>query len=177
MRKILSFDAESNGLWGEAFAIGALVYDDRGIEIARFIGRLSDAVVTNEWVKKNVLPQLTEVLVTHHDYESLLSDFAKFYMMHKLDADIVVHGGLPVEVKIIIDMHTRGFIGDWEHPFPLHDVASYLVQVGEDPILIDSYVRKHKISIADDFNGSTHNPLYDSEVAARVFMHLRRRIQ
>ena len=30
MKKILSFDAETDGLWGQPFAIGALVYDESG---------------------------------------------------------------------------------------------------------------------------------------------------
>ena len=27
-KKIFSFDAETNGLWGQAFSIGAVVYED-----------------------------------------------------------------------------------------------------------------------------------------------------
>jgi len=35
--KIFSFDAETNGLWGKAFSVAAIVYDESGKEIARFI--------------------------------------------------------------------------------------------------------------------------------------------
>ena len=174
-KKIFSFDAETNGLWGQAFAIGALVYDEHGTEIARFVGRLPDTEVTDEWVRANVLPQLARVAVTHDDYELLLTDFAKFYLANKADADVVVHMGVPVESKILIDMHSRGLIGDWDGPYPLHDVAGYLAQAGEDPTSVDGYVRKHGLLIASDFAGGSHNPLYDSEVAARVLMHLRSR--
>jgi len=52
MKKVFSFDAETNGLWGQVFAMGALVYDYKGKEIARFVGRLSDSEVTDEWVRK-----------------------------------------------------------------------------------------------------------------------------
>jgi len=38
MKKIFSFDAETNDLWGQAFALGALVYDEQGAEIVRFAG-------------------------------------------------------------------------------------------------------------------------------------------
>jgi hypothetical protein len=175
MRKIFSFDAETNGLWGQAFAIGALVYDENGTEIARFVGRLPDTEVTDEWVRENVLSQLTAVPVTHSDYESLLADFAKFYLANKADADIVVHMGVPVESKVLIDMHARRLIGDWDGPYPLHDVAGYLAQAGEDPASVDGYVRKYGLVIAGDFAGGSHNPLYDSEVATRVLIHLRNR--
>ena len=47
-RKVFSFDAETNGLWGEAWAIGALVYDEAGVEIARFEARLPESAVTDE---------------------------------------------------------------------------------------------------------------------------------
>jgi len=175
MKKIFSFDAETNGLWGQAFAIGVLVYDEQGTEVTRFVGRLPDTEVTDEWVRTNVLPQLTAVAVTHDDYDALLADFAKFYLANKQDADVVVHMGVPVESTLLKDMHTRGLIGDWDGPYPLHDVAGYLAQAGEDPASVDGYVRKHGLVIVGDFAGGTHNPLYDSEVAAQVYMHLRSR--
>ena len=57
--KILSFDAESNGLYGPAFAIGAFLYID-GMEVSRFIGRYRLTGEINAWVKENVLPQMGE---------------------------------------------------------------------------------------------------------------------
>lgn len=170
MKKIFSFDAETNGLWGEAFSIGALVFDENGSEIARFVGRLPDEAVTDEWVSENVLPQLTELPVSHKDYDSLLADFARFYLANKADADIVVHMGVPVESKLLIDMHARGLIGDWDGPYPLLDVSGLLAQAGEDPTSVDGYVRKHGLEVPNF--GTTHNPLYDSAVAAVVYRHL-----
>ena len=172
MNKIFSFDAETNGLWGEAFSIGALVYDEAGKEIARFVARLSDEKVTNEWVKENVLPQMTAIPVTHSSYFEMLKDFAAFYMAHKDGADILVHMGVPVESKILRDMVEFGFIGEWDGPFPLCDVAGNLQQAGENPTSVDEYVKKYNLSVPE-FDGGTHNPLYDSAVAAVVYRHLR----
>ncbi len=172
MKKIFSFDAETNGLWGKAFAIGALVYDENGTEIARFAGRLPDEAVTDEWVKKNVLPTLAAMPVTHADYLSLLADFAKFYMANKVDVDVLVHMGYIVETKLLRDMHDVGYIGDWDAPYPLLDVAGNLEQVGEDPTSVDGYAKKHGLDVGE-FEGGTHNPLYDSAVAAAVYRHLR----
>lgn len=169
-KKVLSFDAETNGLWGQAFAVGALVYDENGGEIARFVGRLPNSEVTDEWVRTNVLPKLEGVPVTHEGYEALLADFAKFYLVSKKDADVIVHMGVPVESKLLIDMHTLGLIGDWDGPFPLLDVAGELAQAGEDPTSCDKYVAKWELAVPDF--GTTHNPLYDSVVAAEVHRHL-----
>lgn len=172
MKKLFSFDAETNGLWGTAFAIGALVYDEKGVEMARFAGRLPDDMVTDAWVKANVLPTLAAMPVTHTDYASLLADFAKFYMANKADADVLVHMGYIVETKVLRDMHDAGLIGDWDAPYPLLDVAGNLQQAGEDPTSVDGYAKKYDLAVGE-FEGGTHNPLYDSAVAAAVYRHLR----
>jgi len=169
--KVLSFDAETDGLWGPPFAIGALVYDEQGNEVDRFVGRLPDSAVTNEWVRENVLPQMAGIPVTHERYEDLLADFAKFYLAHKEGADIVVHVGFPVETTVLRDMHDMGFIGDWDAPFPLIDVSGMLRMIGADPTSVDKFVAEHGIEIAE-FKGGTHNPLYDSAVTAAVYQYL-----
>jgi len=174
IKKVLSFDAETNGLWGEAFAIGALVYDENGVEIARFVGRCPIEGTVDKWVETNVLPQITGIPVTHKDYESLLAEFAKFYLANKADTDIIVHMGVPVEAKLLLDMHQYGVIGDWDGPYPLIDLAGNLQQVGEDPTSVDSYLKKYGLTVGE-FEGGTHNPLYDSAVAAKVYFHLRSR--
>ncbi len=171
MKKIFSFDAETNGLWGQAFAIGALVYDENGNEIARFVGRLPDSVVTDEWVKENVLPKIQNIPVTHTDYDSLLASFADFYNANRKDADVIVHMGFIVEVKILRDLHERKLIGDWDAPYPLYDISGNLQAAGADPTSVDKYVAEHNLSVGE-FEGGTHNPLYDSAVAAVVYRHL-----
>lgn len=174
MKKIMSFDAETDGLWGQPFAIGALVYDESGTEVGRFVGRLSDTEVSDGWVRENVLPTLASVRVTHNSYDELLADFARFYLANKTNADVVVHMGYIVEARVLRDMHDRGLIGDWDAPYPLYDVSGNLQQAGEDPASVDSYVQKHGLSIVE-LEGGTHNPLYDSAVAAAVYRHLRSR--
>lgn len=170
-KKIFSFDAETNGLWGQAFAIGALVYDEYGTEIARFVGRLPDTEVTEQWVKENILPTLVNVPVTHESYDALLVDFARFYLANKTDADIIVHMGVPVEAGLLRDMYNHELINDFGGPYPLIDIAGNLQQVGEDPTSVDSYVKKYELTVGE-FEGGTHNPLYDSAVTAVVYRHL-----
>lgn len=173
-RKVFSFDAETNGLWGEAWAIGALVYDEAGVEIARFEARLPESAVTDEWSQKNTLPQVQGIPVTHMDYASMLADFADFYMANKEGADAVVHMGYIVEAKLLRDMHELGFIGDWDAPLPLFDVSGNLQAAGADPTSVDKFVTEHKLLVGEFEGGGTHNPLYDSAVAAAVYRYLIR---
>jgi len=175
-KSTFSFDAETNGLWGQAFAIAALVYNEGGVETARFVGRCPIEGDINPWVADNVLPQMTGVPETHGSYEELLGDFALFYLANKVDADVVVHMGVPVESTVLKDMHTLGLIGDWDGPFPLFDLASSLAQAGEDATSVDAYCVKHGIDVSKaDFEGGSHNPLFDSAVAAAVWIHLQTR--
>lgn len=52
---ILSIDAETNGLWGEAFAIAGVLYDPQGKEVKRFVGRCPINDEVNKWVKKQCI--------------------------------------------------------------------------------------------------------------------------
>jgi len=179
MKRVFSFDAETDGLWGQAFAIGALGYNEAGDEISRFVGRLPDSAVTDQWVKNNVLPQLAGVPITHDTYDALLTEFAKFYLANKVDADVVVHMGYIVEAKVLRDMHDRGLIGDWDGPYPLHDVSGNLQAEGADPTSVDKFATEHQlqIGVGTDIVGGTHNPLWDSAVAAAVYRHLVSQIE
>jgi hypothetical protein len=172
MKKIFSFDAETNGLWGKAFSIAAIVYDN-GKEIARFICRCPIEGDVNSWVAENVLPKMEDIPVSPISYDELLKAFAEFYLANKADSNIIVHMGVPVESSLLKDMHSRGYIGDWDGPFPLVDLAGNLQQAGENSTSCDEYVAKYGLKVAE---GNTHNPLYDSEVAAVVFTHLMGRI-
>lgn len=170
--KIFSFDAETNGLWGKAFSIAALVYENSN-EIARFIGRCPIEGDVDSWVAENVIPKMEDIPVSHDSYDELLKAFADFYKSNKADASIIVHMGVPVESSLLKDAHSRGYIGNWDGPYPLIDLAGSLLQAGENPTSVDGYVSKFGLQVTE---GNTHNPLYDSEVAAVVFTHLMGRI-
>ena len=153
-------------------------------ETNKILLKLPDTVVSNQWVIENVLPTLSNIRQhsggagseyvnhTHESYEDMLRDFAAFYLAHKQNADCICHMGYIVEAHLFREMHHLGHIGEWDAPYPLLDVSGNLQQVGEDPTSVDNYAKKHRLPITD--YGSTHNPLYDCEVAAKVYMHLTR---
>ena len=164
--KIISLDAETNGLWGEAFAIAAVVRCD-GEERARFSARCPISGETEKWVSENVLPEMADIPVTHRSYESMLQDFITFYMNEKENATILVHMGLPVEARLFLDAHRLGFMGDWDAPYPLTDISA----IPEIGVSVDSYNKNHGIEVPP-MVGGTHNPLYDSVAAALSYEHL-----
>lgn len=188
MKKVFSFDAETNGLWGEPFAIAATVTDPDGVEVASFSRRLPNAVVTNDWVKENVLPHIQDIpmigtefidLPISEDqywqdliswYNTLIEEFSKFYLSHKQDAVIIAHCPCPVETHLIRSMHDMGFIGDWDGPFPLIGIEGLLDAAGENPTEAKEYATNHGLSLPE---GSAHNPLFDCRLATTMYRHLK----
>lgn len=167
---VFSFDAETNGLYGQAFSLAAIVYDANWQLLSTFLARCPIAWETDGWVKENVLPHLEGLKETHEDYTAMLKDFAEFYKQWKNGADIVFHMGVPVESKVLRDMVEQWHIGMRDGPYPAKDLVGYLDMAGEDPTSVDSYVKKHDLEVTD--YGTTHNPLYDAEVAAKVYLHI-----
>lgn len=171
MKKIFSWDCETNGLWGKAFAIGAVIYED-GREVKTFYARCPIDGTVNSWVEANVLPQMVDMVETHTTYEEMLKAFAEFFLENKADADVIFHMGVPVEARVILDMHDKGFIGDWDGAYPWLDIAGCLKQAGFDCTSVDTYNANHGITVPQPEPGGTHNPLYDSRAAALCYMDL-----
>lgn len=182
MKKIISIDAETDGLWGTPFAIAAIVYEKQPrhymsgwsaiqyewVEVDRILLRLPDSAVTEPWVIENVLPTLTTVAPTHDTYEDMLAEFASFYMANS--GTILWHMGHVVESFLFREMVRLGCIGQWDAPYTPIDVSNYLRIAGEPADSVDEYAKKNDLIISN--YGATHNPLYDCEVAAKVFFHL-----
>ncbi|MDR1300255.1 MAG: hypothetical protein LBK50_00955 [Candidatus Nomurabacteria bacterium] len=178
-RRALSLDAETNGLYGQAFSIAAIVREQSGRKVAEFIGRCPIEEDVDGWVAENVLPQMEGITETHESYEALLGAFIAFYKEQVLaqgewgltpstDVDVIVHCGVPVEARLFIDAVEMGMLGPFEGPLPLKDVGT-LPEIGSS---VDIYLRENGIELDPaEFNGGTHNPLYDSEAAFAAYAH------
>ena len=164
--RYFSFDAETNGLWGRAFSIAAVFYNDVTGETSEFIARCPILEPVDQWVSENVLPEMENIPVTHGSYESMLKAFVDFYNANKQGACILVHMGLPVEARLFLDAHNMGILGDWDAPYPLVDIAA----IPEINTSVDSYNAEHGIEVPS-FDGGTHNPLYDSWAALKAYAH------
>ena len=185
-KKVFSFDLEVDGLYGVGFAIAATVRKD-GREIASFEGRIPDSAVSDDWVKKNVLPALEGMKVTHQSSEELEEAFWEFYSQQCLikgeyglsfDAagvQVIAHCGSPVESGLFRRAVERDGSRTFQAPLPLHEVGTLLEVLGEDAASVDSYIEKHGIAV--QFKGVSHHPMYDSVVAVQVWEHACARIR
>lgn len=172
--KLLSLDAESNGLYGQAFMISAIVTNGDGLDrlVAQFVGRCPIEGEVDQWVADNVLPNVADVSVNYDTYAELLEGFFEFYQQRKAGTKIVTHMAYPVETKVLRDMVELDLTNrQWEGPYPLFDVANYLEDAGFDPTSVDSYNNDHGLKVPD--GTTTHNPLYDSWAAEVCFRHLK----
>ncbi len=140
--KIFSVDAETDGLYGVAFAIAVTVRDE-GKEIASFQGRCPDSVVKNDWVKQNVLPAILGMPITHQESESLEEAFWEFWMKNKDGCIVIAHCGSPVESGLFRRCVERDEVGRAFHgPYPaIHDIATKLLLKGYSPDSVDNYLK------------------------------------
>ncbi len=170
-KKIISIDAETNGLWGRPFAIAAVVYSEEGNELERFVARCSIEEEVNPWVASNVLPEMEAIPTTHESYEAMLQTFGEWWLANKEGAEALWHMGHVVEAFLFREMHRVGAIGDWDAPYTPIEVAEMLRNGGYAADSVDSYLEAKGLP-KPQVEGGTHNPLYDCMVAAEVYFDL-----
>lgn len=131
---LFSFDAETDGLWGAVWAIGAVVLDEQGEEVDRFAGQveLTKDTVTDEWVKANIVPLVD--LPRYPLQRPLLEAFWEFWIKHaKTSLCLADFGGI-VEARlfrdcVMLDWEARQWLG----PYPMHELGTALLLSGVDP--------------------------------------------
>lgn len=165
--KLLSFDIESNGLHGQAFAIGALIVDNSGKVFDEFIARVDVQEEIDEWVAKNVLPAMDNIHVTHGSYEDMREAFWRWFVKAQEKSDYtLVSNGYPVEYRFLLDCQQADLEERyWQHPFPIIDVTSLLLTLREfgEPSK-QEILRK----VQKNGNFKTHNPYDDAKVTALI---------
>ena len=165
----MSIDAESDGLWGDIFAVAAIIYDNAGVEVDKILLRLPSVYVNNEWVKENVLPNL-DFAPTHTDYTSMLKDFADFYKKYQEGYRALYHMGHIVESYLFRELRNLNLIGDFDAPYTPVEVSVYLDMIGERADSVDKYIEKYNVKV--EYCRAPHNPLYDCIAAYRVYKHI-----
>ncbi|HVW23155.1 MAG TPA: hypothetical protein VHB51_01545 [Candidatus Saccharimonadales bacterium] len=163
--KFLSFDLETNGLHGEAFAVGALLFDTlTGKVVDQFVARCPVGDEVDPWVKANVLPAIASMPQTHDDATAMRHDFWQWYLQAEAQCDyVLVSNGYPVEYRFLLqcqedDLEARY----WDHPFPLLDLTSLLLASGQDPSAKSQLITR----IVREGNFKRHHPLDDATIAA-----------
>ncbi len=160
----LAFDVESNGLHGEAFAVGAILIRADAKILDEFTARCPIKGEVDEWVKDNVLPPLKDMPEDQKTPKQLRSAFWEWYKAAKEKADyVVVKNSYPVETRFLADCQDDDLEGRyWDHPFPLLDLASLLIQVGIKPLAVTYKLVEDKL----DDQHLQHHPRWDAWVTA-----------
>jgi hypothetical protein len=167
--KFLSIDVESNGLHGEAFAVGAVLINAEGKVLDEFLGRCPIKGEVDPWVIENVLPPMEGVPENYKQAKRMRTAFWEWYKQAKSQADyVLVDNGYPVEARFLLKCQDDDLDGRyWDHPFPLLDLASMLVQVGIKPLAI----RYKLVAEQIDNQNQQHNPRFDAWVSALATLH------
>ncbi len=162
--KILCFDLESNGLHGEVFAVGAVLIDAKSNVIDQFTGRTKIVGQVDDWVEKNVLPAIEDILITHGSYIDLRESFWRWYLQTEPKSDyVLVSNGYPVEYRFLLKCQEENLEERyWQHPFPILDLTSLLIQASVDA----SDKNRLQNEIIKSGNYLRHNPLHDAKISA-----------
>jgi hypothetical protein len=171
---IISIDAETNGLGGQAFAVAMTLSNSQG-EQAHVLYRCPIDGPPTDWVAANVLPAITDVPVNCMDYQQLLDRILGRYLywtdkLKRAEASFfaAAHVAWPVEARLLLDIFRDDLI--WSGgPYPLVDVSSVLLAKGHNPLSVDDYLKAQGIPVP---SGSPHNPLYDARAAELCLRHL-----
>lgn len=131
------FDVESIGLHGEGFAVGYILIDATGAqhEVGRYACPLTTAAGSEEgrlWVAQNC----PNIVATHSTPRLVRDRFWQAWLAAKaLGAVLVADCQWPVEARFLI-----ACIDDapderrWSGPYPMHELASFMVAAGLDPM-------------------------------------------
>lgn len=163
---IFSFDVESNGLHGQGFAVGAVVYDLRsGTVLDSFALRCPiEGSAIDPWVEDNVLPQLADLKLTHVSGKDMRAEFwrrMRAAMADYNDLIVMADFAYPVEARFLAACQDDDPGRAWEAPYPLHDLGTLLLAADMDPD-----VDRVKWAGLDPNEVRTHHPLDDARVSA-----------
>lgn len=163
-KKYFCFDVETDGLYGEAFAVAAVIIDQSGKIVDQFMGKCEYPGIESEWVKTNCLPHLND-LPEFDSRRSMRDAFWTFYAQYRESSHIMADVAFPVEAQFIRacvedDLPAREFQG----PYPLIDVSSLFFAQGIDPDI-------DRLEFSG-YKGTAHNPLDDAIASAKCALKL-----
>lgn len=165
----LSFDAESDGLMGKAFAVGWVIVDQANNELEQgYLGcPRSFSRVTDQWVIENVLPVLPRSNCP--DRQSMLIDFWDAWTKAKQDypgITMVTDGPFPVEAGFLLEVvrEYRPQITMQDSPYPIIDLMSCRAAAGYDPLATCDRLPSEE---------PCHHPTNDARQSVRLLLALQ----
>ena len=167
-RVLLSIDAETVGLYGEPFAIGYTLVNNKGSEFDRAylacpLESAQGLDSNREWVQRHVVPSLPKEYRYRNPSELCEAFYKEWMKIKNTYADLLIISDChyPVETNLFArmvksDEQSREFTG----PYPLHEVATAIMTARMD---LKDYPR-NKAELPE------HNPVNDARYAARLFI-------
>lgn len=173
---IIALDVESDGLHGRIFAIGAVVYNKKGIELGRFSRKISGLVLRDRWTSENVLPAVEGIRCVD-GWEALMFNFGRFYqlMCDLYDVRVLWYRGYLLEGFLFRQLVALDAIDASYIPYLPIEVASYLEIAGYPADKLDNYLEFKGIKIEGE--GVRHHPVYDSIAAYKAYEALKEELQ
>lgn len=171
-RDLIIIDVESNGLWGQPFAVASVRMTPGGRILRTFAMRCNIDEVPDEWIVENKIEQLLEGLPKVEDIKHLMEEFIGWYSKEN-DSNTFVDTGFPVDFRFMDLMRCNAA---WQSfsPYPLYDISSILVAAGEHPNVNRMEYAKELIG---EKCGVAHNPIWDAEVSGLCAIRALRKIQ
>lgn len=162
--KYFVFDVESIGLHGEPYAVGWVVVNRLGDELDSGKIAIDPMLAHGEsddrlWCAGNIPP----LVVTHMSMKAMLTDFWSQWLKWKAEgAQMLAECGWPVEAKFLaMCIGVEYPKSKWEGPYPFHEIASFMVMAGMDPM--GTYDRLER-------EEPKHDPLADARQSARLLL-------
>jgi len=176
LKHFFSFDVESAGILGVAFAVGWVVVNENGTELedGYLACPLDPRVPAHDlqWVQEHVLPTLPvfqhdSPLPSYANCEGVIAMTGRFWdawleaKQKYADLVMVTDCPFPVEAKFLFGAVVARKLAMNDLPYPVIDVSSVLLAADRDPT--GAYERKENEMPA-------HNPVHDARQSARLLI-------
>lgn len=165
MKFVFSIDVESIGLQGEGYAVAGGVYNfESGIKCCEEFCFACDPEKAKgnfedrKWVSENI----PAIKITHNNPVEIRTAFWRKWVKIKEnypDIVMVAECGWPVEARFLINCIDDDKTRNWEGPYPLHEISSFMVAAGKDPMIVYERLENEL---------PKHDPLADVRQSARL---------
>lgn len=171
-RDLIIIDVESNGLWGQPFAVGAVRMTSGGRVIRNFAMRCNIDEVPDEWIINNEIEEMLEEFPKVDNVGELMAEFMVWYSGEG-GANTFVDTGFPVDCRFLDIMRTST---KWQSysPYPLYDISSIIVAAGGPPN-VDRL--EYAEELIGEKKGNAHDPLWDAELSGLCAILALRKLQ
>jgi hypothetical protein len=146
-RYLMVLDVESNGLYGEGFAVATVIFDRSTGEIIKrhlitcpyTTATLGATTKSNyEWVEVNVLPYMPRANISTTCPKEMRDVWYSYYQLYtsRYSNDISIWGDCiyPVEANFLRQVTLdQMWEREWKMPYPIHEIATVRMLAGLHP--------------------------------------------